>query len=57
MRPVKKGQQGQQLGRSRGGFSTKVHVAVDAHGNPVRFVLTPGEAADVSSASALVEGL
>lgn len=29
-------------GRSRGGFSTKVHLIGDAHGNPVNFVLTPG---------------
>jgi hypothetical protein len=25
------------LGRSRGGFSTKIHIAVDALGNPLRF--------------------
>ena len=27
------------LGRSRGGFTTKVHAAVDALGNPLRFIL------------------
>ena len=36
----------QALGRSRGGFSTKSHVAVDALGNPLDFVLTEGQAAD-----------
>ena len=29
------GQEAQALGRSRGGFSTKIHVNVDALGNPV----------------------
>ena len=29
------GQEAQALGRSRGGFSTKVHVSVDALGNPL----------------------
>jgi hypothetical protein len=54
MRPEKKGSGGEALGRSRGGFGTKLHVAVDALGNPVEFVLTPGQAADVSSAEDLV---
>jgi transposase len=31
------------LGRSCGGFSTKVHAMVDALGNPVAFSLTPGQ--------------
>ena len=34
------------LGRSRGGFSTKVHAVVDALGNGLHLVLTSGEAAD-----------
>ena len=29
-------------GRRRGGFSTKVHRAVDGLGNPLRLILTPG---------------
>jgi transposase len=53
----KKGAEAQQLGRSRGGFSTKVHVAVDGLGNPVRFVLSPGQAADVTHAPPLIDGL
>ena len=52
----KKGAEAQQLGRSRGGFNTKVHVAVDGLGNPVRFVLSPGQAADVTHAPPLIEG-
>lgn len=45
----------QALGRSRGGFSTKIHVACDSHGNPLRFILTPGQASDHTQAHALLE--
>lgn len=45
------------MGRSRGGFGTKVHVAVNGLGLPVRLVLTPGQAADVTQAETLIEGL
>ena len=31
------------LGRSRGGFSTKVHVRAEGGGKPMTFVLTPGQ--------------
>jgi putative transposase len=34
------------LGRSRGGLTTKIHVLVDALGNPLRVVLGPGQQAD-----------
>jgi transposase len=47
----------QALGRSRGGFGTKVHIAVDALGNPVRLILTGGQAADVTQGKALVAGI
>jgi putative transposase len=33
-----------------------VHAAVDALGNPLRFILTPGQRADVSQAEALLTG-
>jgi len=46
----------QALGRSRGGFSTKIHVAVDALGNPVDFILTEGQAADNPQAQVLLKG-
>ena len=51
------GQEAQALGRSRGGFSTKIHIAVDALGNPLRFLLTAGQQHDAPQAQALVEGL
>jgi transposase len=50
------GQEQQALGRSRGGFSTKVHIAVDALGNPLRLLLTAGRRHDGPQAAALIEG-
>jgi transposase len=52
----KGGQDQQALGRSRGGFSTKIHVNVDALGNPVRFTLTAGQCHDITQAEALIAG-
>jgi transposase len=48
------GQAAQALGRSRGGFSTKIHVSVDALGNPLRFRLTAGQQHDITQAEALI---
>ncbi|MFG1420056.1 IS5 family transposase, partial [Xanthobacter albus] len=42
----KRGQQGHALGRSRGGFSTKIHLKSDFEGHPIAFHLTGGEAGD-----------
>src|SRR5438067_12754047 len=42
----KRGQKGQALGRSRGGFSTKIHLKFDFDGLPPTFHLTGGEASD-----------
>src|SRR5712692_3506582 len=39
----KKGGGEQALGRSRGGFSTKLHVRVERCGKPITFTLTGGE--------------
>ncbi len=46
----------QALGRSVGGFSTKIHILVDALGNPVEFILTGGQEADVTQAEPLMKG-
>jgi transposase len=43
------------LGRSRGGFSTKIHLRVNADGLPIAVVLTAGEAHDVTAYDALME--
>ena len=40
---AKRGRGDQALGRSRGGFGTKVHLRVEGQGKPVAFVLTPGQ--------------
>ena len=45
----------QSLGRSRGGFSTKIHLATDALGNALRFILTGGERNDITQAESLVK--
>jgi transposase len=50
------GQEAQALGRSRGGFSTKIHIAVDALGHPLRFILTAGQRHDSPQAAPLIEG-
>jgi transposase len=42
----KRGQHRQAFGRSRGGFSTKIHLKTDLDGNPLDFHLTGGEASD-----------
>jgi len=47
----------QSLGRSRGGFSTKIHLACDALGNALRFILTGGERNDITQAESLVKDL
>ena len=44
------------MGRSRGGFGTKLHIAVDGLGNPVEFILTGGQEADINQGKALIEG-
>ena len=44
------------LGRSRGGFSTKIHVAVDAVGAPIKFLFTPGQESDITHGPALIVG-
>ena len=50
----KKGSEDEAIGRSRGGLSTKINVGVDALGNPVRFILTPGQVADILQAEDLI---
>jgi len=42
------------LGRSRGGFSTKLHVACDARGQAVELRLGPGQEADITRAPELL---
>lgn len=44
------------LGRSRGGFSTKIHLLCDGEGHPLHFHLTPGQAHESTALEALLEG-
>ena len=45
----------QALGRSRGGFSTKLHLRGDARGRPVAFHLTAGQRHDLTGVGPLFE--
>lgn len=51
----KRGAQSHAIGRSRGGFSTKVHLVVDALGTPLCFAITEGQRHDCLSAVALLQ--
>src|SRR5947207_15756056 len=53
--PVRKKNGPQAIGRSRGGLTTKVHALVDALGNPVNLMLTPGQDHDLACAQPLLE--
>lgn len=50
------GADAQALGRSRGGFTCKVHASVDAPGNPLRLRLTPGQRHESTQPEALLTG-
>lgn len=43
------------MGRSRGGFSTKIHAIVDAKGRPLHVALTPGERHELIAAPELLD--
>ena len=53
----KRGQQEQALGRSKGGFTTKIHAICDALDNPLKFILTAGNQSDYAQALNLLDGL
>ncbi|MYA56984.1 IS5 family transposase, partial [Candidatus Poribacteria bacterium] len=55
--PRKKGgQAAARLGRSRGGFTTKLNLSLSETWVPLRLILTPGNRNDITQASALLEG-
>src|SRR5262245_28907344 len=49
--------EGEGLGRSRGGLSTKIHLAVDGRGLPMRVIVTPGQAGDNPQLLPLLDGI
>ena len=44
------------LGRSRGGFSTKIHILCNQEGHPLHFHLTPGQTHESTAFQELLEG-
>ncbi|MBP2304579.1 transposase [Azospirillum melinis] len=50
----KRGIDGEALGRSRGGFSTKIHIRAEGLGKPVTFTLTGGEVHDSKAFATLM---
>lgn len=51
----KRGVETNALGRSRGGFSTKINARTNAEGLPIGIVITPGQAHDATAYPALME--
>lgn len=47
----------QDVGRSRGGLTSKIHAVVDTNGMPVHLALTPGEAHDNWPCSVLLSAM
>ena len=47
----------QAIGITRGGLNTKIHALCDALGNPLRFLLTPGQRHDSKAVSELLNGV
>ena len=52
--PAPKKEGAQAIGRSRGGATTKIHALVDALGNPVEVMLSPGQDHDLTCAESLI---
>ena len=47
----------QDMQRTKRGFNTKLHLAVDAHGMPIRVLFTSGTVADCTQAGQLIQGM
>jgi transposase len=50
----KKAGEDQAIGKSKGGLSTKIHVLVNALGNPLKIILTAGQVHDLAGAHAML---
>ncbi|MFF2629276.1 IS5 family transposase [Kitasatospora griseola] len=48
---------GEALGRSRGGFTTKIHLSADGRCRVLSLVVTPGQCADCTQFEAVMEGI
>jgi hypothetical protein len=51
----KRGTHKEGFGRSRGGFTSKIHARADGQGRPLGFVLTGGETSDYKAVDELIE--
>ena len=47
----------QEMSRTKGGLNTKIHLAVDAHGLPLRVIITQGTRVDCKEDVGLTPGL
>ena len=45
------------IGRSRGGLTTKIHALVDALGNPIEVMLSPGQDHDLTCTESLIDAV
>lgn len=50
-------QETEGLGRSKGGFTSKIHAKVDALGNLLKIIITPGQRNDVTQAISLLDNI
>jgi transposase len=51
------GREDQSIGKTKGGWNTKLHVAVDRGGVPRSFLLSPGNEADISHAVTVLQDI
>nr|WP_237469182.1 IS5 family transposase [Gluconobacter sphaericus] len=51
----KRGAHAEAFGRSRGGFTSKIHARCDNQGRPLGFVLTGGQVSDYKATDALMK--
>ncbi|MGG8695746.1 transposase [Streptomyces lividans] len=56
-RGLEKGLRDPALGRSRGGLTSKIHLACDGRGRPLGFVVTGGNANGCTRFTAVMEGI
>jgi transposase len=57
MGTAQKGSQGQAIGKSKGGWTTKILALTDALGNLVAFELLPGKRHDTIGVAPLIDGV
>jgi transposase len=51
------GREAQAIGKTKGGWNTKLHAAVDSRGTPISLLLSPGNDADITHAADLTENV